>query len=221
MSPDPNLSHLRLPARLAARTAHDLNNALAIFMGHLYFLREGSESVEEAADAMEMATQNLMTLSRSLAALGALSMDDVVRVDVNETVLAVIETRGLRGVVDHDLTDGLPAVSAPREDLTSAVEALLVNASEASRPEQRVRVATRLDPAGAVEIRVEDSGEGVSEQVLRRGFEPLFSTRGVKGRGIGITLAATVASQSGGSLTIEPRSEGGTRATIHLPPAEL
>jgi signal transduction histidine kinase len=210
----------QLLSRLAGRTAHDLNNVLAVLSGHLYLLRAEAEPPEEAFAAMEIAVEQLQTLAKSLAALGPLASGELLPVDVNEAVRAAAENRGSAGAVEQDLAAGLPRVPARREDLTQAVEALISNALEASGPGQPVRVATALDPEGAVGITVEDSGEGVPAEVRRRSFEPLFSTRGVKCRGVGITLATAVAAQSGGSLSIEERPGGGTRATLRLPVAD-
>ena len=63
----------RLAARVAARAAHDLNNALAVFSGHIYLLRESAEPVSEALDAMEKAAENVKRSAKNLSEVGFLS----------------------------------------------------------------------------------------------------------------------------------------------------
>lgn len=210
-------SDSRLLARLAGRTAHDLNNMLAVLSGHIYLLRSAAEPAEEAFEAMERVMEHLQRLTGSLAAVGALAEEAAALVDVNDAVTSASEATPR---VELDLEPGLPRLRARRSDLESAVRALVANASEASDPAQSVRVSTLADPDGGVRILVEDRGRGVPAEVRRRSFEPLFSTSGMKGRGIGITVATVVAAGLGGSLEIEEHAGGGTRATLRLPASD-
>ncbi|MDQ2979625.1 MAG: HAMP domain-containing histidine kinase [Acidobacteriota bacterium] len=210
--PDP-----RLLSRLAGKASHDLNNALAVFSGHIYLLRAEAEPPEEAFQAMEKVLEHLQRLSASLAAVGSLAPAEAAPVDVND---AVTSASAATPRVDLELEPGLPLLRACRADLERAVSALLVNASEASGPAERVLLRTLSDPDRGVRIRVEDRGKGVPADVRRRRFEPLYSTSGMKGRGIGITLAAAVAAELGGTLAIDDVSGGGTCATLRLPASE-
>ena len=207
----------RLLSRLAGKAAHDLNNGIAVFSGHVYLLRSAAEPPEEAFQAMDKVLEHLQRLAASLAAVGALAQEEAAPVNVND---AVTSASAATPRVELDLEPGLPPLRARRADLERAVYALLVNASEASGPEEPISLRTLADPDGGVQIRVEDRGKGVSADVRRRSFEPLYSTSGMKGRGIGITVAAAVAAELGGSLAIDDRPGGGTFATLRLPASE-
>jgi signal transduction histidine kinase len=211
----PENSDAGIAPRLAARTAHDLNNVLAIFSGHLYLLRESAEPPGEAYAAMEQAIETLQRLSRSLAELGALAVEPREPMNLNDVVRAAAE-RFPGGAIDLDLDPTLPTLHARRADVQRAIEALLNNAREASKPGSRVRASTAKESDGRCRVTVEDDGTGVSPDVRRRDFDPLVSTRREKGRGIGITIARAVAALEGGSFEIEDRPEGGTRAHLRL-----
>jgi signal transduction histidine kinase len=206
----------RLAARLAARTAHDLNNVSAVLSGHIYLLHAAAEPPEEAFAAMEKALEHLDRLSKSLASLGMLAVEGETDVDLNQIVRAAAE--GSRGV-ELDLAVDVGAVRGRPADLGRAVSALIANAVEASGPELPVSVSTRRHSDGGLRVVVADRGEGVPGQVLARGFAPLVSTREVKGRGIGLCVAAAAAALSGGELSIEAREGGGTSAVLRLPPS--
>lgn len=208
----------KLAARLASRMAHDLNNSLAVFSGHIFLLRDSAEPLTEGLDAMERALENAQTLARNLAEIGALGIDASGSIDVNEIVRA--EANAIPpGEVALELHATIPPVPGRPADLARAIRAILQNAREANAARRgRIRVATdRAD--SRIRISVEDGGDGVPEVIRRRDFDPLFTTKGARGRGLGITLARLSALILGGTLSIEDRPGGGTRVTLALPEA--
>jgi signal transduction histidine kinase len=207
-----------LAARIAARTAHDLNNLAAVFSGHLYLLRNGAEPPEEAYEAMEKTLAHLDRLARGLTALGGIGLEEPIAVDVNEVARAAADV--VAGPVAVDLTTPLPSARGSRPDLRIALEALLANAREAAGPGASVRLSSRVD-GDSIVVSVEDSGPGVAPTVRQRNFDPFFSTKGDKGRGVGLTIAALVAALYGGKLTVEDRGGTGTLASLRLPSASV
>ncbi|HEY9050280.1 MAG TPA: ATP-binding protein [Gammaproteobacteria bacterium] len=67
-----------------------------------------------------------------------------------------------------------------------------------------------------VEIIVTDTGEGISESVMPRIFEPLFSTKGF-GVGLGLPVVKQIMEQHGGGIEIMSEQNVGTRVTLWLP----
>ena len=108
------------------------------------------------------------------------------------------------------------------EVLGQIVSALLHNAAEAV-PEGRaghVEVTARPTEDGRIQLDVTDDGAGMSPEVLRRAFEPFFSTRGEgKGSGLGLPVARALVESLGGELRLESRPGLGTTATLVLPEA--
>ena len=209
-----------LLSRLALRAAHDLNNLIAVLSGHVYLLQSelaaatnGAAGTAESLNAMQTAVAGLEALSRSLSAVGA-AHGPFASLDINA---AVREAADIPGVLapELDLADGLPAVSGSRDALRAALRALLANAAAAA-PGSRPRIATRGD-GDAVLVLVEDRGPGVPKGVGGRVFDPFFSTRGGgRGTGIGLFVAAAVASAHGTSIRLDERAGGGTVASLRL-----
>jgi len=56
----------------------------------------------------------------------------------------------------------------------------------------------------------------VSESVRTRAFEPYVSTK-ARGSGLGLALVRDIATQHGGTVTLEPRAGGGACARLCLP----
>jgi two-component system, NtrC family, sensor kinase len=69
-----------------------------------------------------------------------------------------------------------------------------------------------------VAIAISDTGGGMSAETLARAFEPFFTTKqdGL-GTGLGLSMVAGFAKQSGGTARISSEVGRGTSVTIYLP----
>lgn len=207
---------LHLASRLAARTAHELNNALAVLSGHLYLLRASSDSSEESYQAMETALAQVRRLSESLSRLGLLGAGETEPFELNDLVRTA--AANVPNPVRLDLLEDLPTLHGRPNDVAQVLDALLANASEASPSGAEVRVVTRAASGDAAAfLVVEDSGSGLAPEIRGRVFDPFLTTKGEKGRGIGLISAAAAAAGWGGTCQIENREEGGSRATLSFP----
>lgn len=96
---------------------------------------------------------------------------------------------------------------------------LVGNALQAMGEGGELSLEVREDPALArVELLVDDTGEGLSEEVRAHLFEPYFTTRS-EGTGLGLAIAWRTLEDMGGGIELGPRPDGrrGTRARIWLP----
>jgi len=69
---------------------------------------------------------------------------------------------------------------------------------------------------GKIEVRVEDTGLGISEENLKIIFEPLYSTKNF-GVGLGLSIIKQLIEQHGGGIKLESQIGVGTKATLWLP----
>jgi signal transduction histidine kinase len=68
---------------------------------------------------------------------------------------------------------------------------------------------------------VEDTGIGMSEQVLRKIFVPFFTTKDIgQGTGLGLPVVHGIVTSHGGSIKVESKVNQGTRFEIQLPVTE-
>jgi CheY-like chemotaxis protein len=76
----------------------------------------------------------------------------------------------------------------------------------------------RSDPDGKhVILRVTDTGIGMNPETLARAIEPFFTTKGVHGTGLGLSMVQGFVGQSGGDLHIESALGRGTTVNLRLP----
>ena len=83
-----------------------------------------------------------------------------------------------------------------------------------------IRLGTRASAAHAVELTVEDSGNGIAESDLERVFEPFFTTKR-EGLGMGLSISRSIVELHGGSIKAERGPAGGAlfRCVFKVAPA--
>jgi sensor histidine kinase regulating citrate/malate metabolism len=182
-------------------------------------------------DAVEFATAELASAQR---------LTDRVVEAVEEPVLAALllgktATAHERGVrLEIDPGTSVTATGIPGGDLVTIVGNLLDNAIDAALagdPPREVQVAAWVED-GRLEVRVEDSGPGVTEEQVPRLFERGWSTKDAAagdglgrglgrglghglGRGLGLALVAQAVRRHGGTVAVRPGP--GAQFSVSLP----
>jgi nitrogen fixation/metabolism regulation signal transduction histidine kinase len=93
---------------------------------------------------------------------------------------------------------------------------LLKNAVESGGPADGITLSIAEVPAGAFEIRVEDRGKGMRDDVMKNALLPFFSTK-PSGSGLGLPLCREIVEAHGGTLSIRPRAGGGISVICLIP----
>jgi two-component system nitrogen regulation sensor histidine kinase NtrY len=110
----------------------------------------------------------------------------------------------------------LPSLRTDPVALRRVVENLVRNAIEAlDGGRGMVRVLADA-PAGAVRIRVTDTGRGMGKDELDRAFEPFYTTK-PGGSGLGLSIVRRLAADLGGTLRVSSEPGRGTEVTVDLP----
>ncbi len=137
--------------------------------------------------------------------------------------LIELQTRNKHVTLNVVIPLDLPPVLADRVMVEQVLLNLTRNAIEAMAqvpPERRLlRIAASHDAqSGMVEVRVEDQGHGIPDDVAERLFSPFFSTK-AEGMGMGLNVCRTAIEFHGGTLTHRANPGGGTIFTFTLPAA--
>ncbi len=228
--------------RLAGGIAHDFNNLLTVIMGSISLARETiPETSETGADLLtaEGAAQRASELTRKLLVFARRQTVEFQVVDLNallkdlETIVRQLIGEQVR-LID-ELAPGLWPVYADAGQLEQMVTNLAVNARDAMPEGGTLTIRTRnvelsrhpengdaLAPGEYVRLEVEDTGVGMPPEVLQRAFEPFFTTKEVgQGTGLGLATVYGLVGQAGGEIVIQSQVGHGTKATIHLPRAQV
>lgn len=120
--------------------------------------------------------------------------------------------------MEQDLKD-VPPVMGSAAELRDVIVNLILNAVQAMPQGGRLSFGTGLD-SGRVLCTVGDTGVGMTEAVRARIFEPLFTTKGNLGNGMGLAVANGVIMEHEGSIVVDSIPGVGSRFTLLLPAVE-
>ncbi len=143
--------------------------------------------------------------------------------DLNETVRTVlqsfVEELRKRKIEVEELYDGdVPTTEVDPIFFSQALHNVVQNSIDAMPEGGVLRVETRRDN-NAAEVKISDTGPGVSDVDEVNVFLPYFSTR-EKGMGLGLTVAGRILKQHDGKLYHESTEDGGTAFALRVPLAE-
>jgi signal transduction histidine kinase len=219
--------------QLAAGVAHEVNNPAAAVAANLRYLAEccrGSERwPEDALECLDESTgsmeriarivRQLLDAGRLAAAPVAVEPVSLARV-VRESIRTSQARCGERARIVADVGEDLMAL-ANGDALVQVLVNLILNGAQAIPEGRRGLVTVRGEQApGRVRLLVEDNGAGMAPEVLRRAFEPFYTTKPFGlGTGLGLAVSRGLLQGLGGDLRFEGAAGGGTRAVVDLPEA--
>jgi two-component system, cell cycle sensor histidine kinase and response regulator CckA len=227
--------------KLAGGVAHDFNNLLTVIIGNLDLLKEVNDPVSQERfleDAKLAALRGARVVSQLLSyARQTTSTSEIAEITV---LLLSVERMCSAFLPDSVSLD----VQLPSEAATvfvdealfgSAMLNLIRNSIDALEGVGKVTItasirhfskATRsstgqlLGAGDFVEFLVADTGSGIPPEILNRVTDPFFTTKAFgKGSGLGLSMVAGFAAQSGGGLEIQS-SDNGTVVSLLLPVAK-
>lgn len=221
---------MEMLGQLTGGVAHDFNNLLAAIMGNLQMLSDSRPQTSDQARYIERAlvvsekssnlVQRLLAFSRRQQLFPVpIAIDDLI-----EGMLDLVEySVGSHIVVDSDLQCPDVVSLIDPSQLENALLNLSLNSASAMPEGGRLAFSTKLctlpdSDVPAIRIRVEDSGEGIAEEVIGRIFEPFFTTKPVgKGSGLGLSMIYGFVKQSGGEIKVTSEKGQWTRVCLFLP----
>ncbi|NVL92917.1 MAG: hypothetical protein HWN71_07780 [Desulfobacterales bacterium] len=213
--------------QLAAGVAHELNEPLGNILGFAQLAqkypglpRQADKDIEQIVSASLHAREIIKKLLLSARQMPP----EKTHVNLNQVVedgLYLLEARcnkeGIKLV--RSLSPDLPEITADPAQLNQVLVNLVVNSVQAMPEGGRLRVQT-LVREGHILLIVEDTGIGMSEEIVKQVFIPFFTTKEVgQGTGLGLPVVHGIVTSHGGSIKVESQVGRGTRFEVRLPVA--
>ncbi|RDL42869.1 hybrid sensor histidine kinase/response regulator [Marinomonas piezotolerans] len=216
--------------QLTGGVAHDFNNLLAAIMGNLQMLSDSSPKTEDQRRYIERAlavAEKSSSLVHRLLAFGRrqqLFPEPTHIDDLIEGMLDLVEySVGNHISVTVDLDCPEEQCLIDPSQLENALLNLSLNSAGAMTRGGVLSFSTKTttlpdSDVPAVRIKVEDTGHGISDEILARIFEPFFTTKPVgKGSGLGLSMIYGFVKQSGGEICVTSEEGKWTKVCLFLP----
>ncbi|MEA3108417.1 MAG: hypothetical protein QOI88_3022 [Gammaproteobacteria bacterium] len=218
--------------QLTGGVAHDFNNLLMVISGGLSLIERCTDVQrrERIITGMRQAAERGASLSRQLLAFARRQPLKPEPLDLRRQIdgMRDLLDRTLRGdvLVKTELADALWPIKVDRAELELVMLNLCVNARDAMPSGGVITIRARNAPmvrdgelsGDFVVVTVEDTGTGMSAEVLTHIFEPFFTTKEIgKGSGLGLPQVYGFVQQSGGAARVASTVGRGTTVTLFLP----
>jgi signal transduction histidine kinase len=205
---------------LAGMVGHDLRNPLTGIKNSAYFLRKkGSdisqsqskemlEIIDRCVDYSNKIVNDLLDYSREIR----LELEECFPRQIMHESLAMIQIPENVRIVNNLLQN--QSLKADPDKLKRVFINLIKNAIDAMPDGGKLTIDSKVK--GNFEISFEDTGMGISDEVLPRLFFPLFTTK-AKGMGFGLAICKRIVEAHGGSIAVKTEKNHGTTFTLKLP----
>lgn len=214
---------------MAASIAHELNNYLTIILNNAELLpfnlskgdsakvAKNTKSIQESVQTMKRFTDGLMDFSKLETRFSEYNLRTLI-----EDLIFSLKPQRLFSTIafETQIDPDLPNLYIDVGQIQQVFLNILNNAAEAMRglsnPQGAITInASHSKRERLVEIKVSDTGPGISQELLSRIFEPHFTTK-KDGHGFGLVICERIIKNHKGEISVQSSQEG-TTFTITLP----
>ena len=215
---------LAVIGQMTAMLAHEIRNPLHIVRGTAETIArrypksdEFVADINEEVDRVERLIEELLDYTRQIPP----RLDNI---DTGAMLERVVD-RVSKSLPSSEGLESCPLIRTDASNVTlkadpvmleQALTNLLLNAVEASPPDNPIEMTVREHPSKGVVFEVLDCGTGIAEEDLAKTMDPFF-TRKARGTGLGLAIVDKTANLHGGHISLSKRVSGGTKATLMIP----
>ena len=214
---------LSVMGQITSKVAHQLRNPLTVIGGfaksifrkmtpedpnynYIKIIAEESERVEKILD------QVLNYTPSSIINLSQADLIQILEHAVN-SIKEKVDSDFIR--IENNFPQNFPKVSLDPEQFSHALINIMRNGISAM-PEGGVLKIDASEKEGGIEIKICDTGMGISEKDLKHIFDPFFTTK-EKSNGLGLTVASEIIKSHGGEIKVESHEKQGATFSIFIP----
>jgi signal transduction histidine kinase/CheY-like chemotaxis protein len=218
---------LAASGRMAATVAHEINNPLSCIKGAFMLIKDSIPKRNKYYEYVDMIEQEIDRIARIVKQMFNLSkpyqgeiceFDSIIIIrDVIYMLEKLVSERGI-AINFNDRNDTVK-VTMSEDYFRQILYNIIKNAIEASSKGGSVEVSVETDN-DRLNVVVSDLGEGMSDEVRSKIFEPFFSTKSKysdSGLGLGLSTTKVIVESMGGSIDCISEKGKGAAFTIDLP----
>jgi signal transduction histidine kinase len=212
-------------ATLVAGLAHEIGTPMGVIQGHAKLLEPAVrgkdakwrlETIQEQIGRITKIIQSLLKMANPerRPRHGPLRLESV----LDTTLSFVSENLSRRGISVIRSFEQVPDIVGDTERMQQLFLNLFINAVDAMPDGGDLLVSLGPTGDGKIQVRVSDTGLGISEQDVSRVFEPFFTTKpSGQGTGLGLMVVRTIVLEHGGDIAVSSTKGSGTEFRIRFP----
>ena len=227
---------------LAGGIAHDLNNVLSPIMMSVDMLQADEENGPKSEPWLSIIKENVergADLIRQVLIFARGADGERITIELRHLIIDLTkilsETFPKAITVKYEIEPELSLISADPTQIHQVLMNLAVNARDAMPSggtlkitaqnvfidENYARMNIEARVGNYVLLMVEDTGEGIPEEVLNRIWDPFFTTKETgKGTGLGLSTVLSIVKGHSGFINVYSEPHRGTKFSVYLPAAE-
>ncbi|MBF0441940.1 MAG: sensor histidine kinase [Oligoflexales bacterium] len=217
---------------ISSGIAHEIRNPIAIAKGNAEILgihlKEKGYLNDKITMYLEKIDNNLQRVERIIKSLLSLSRKDqhqefkqeklldIIR-DVLEVAQDKLKKHNVNLIIDPKITEDM-SLECYTTQISQVIMILISNAIDAigALEEKWVKLDAKIEDASIL-VSVEDSGNGIPEDMRNSLFEIFFTTKPAgKGTGLGLSIAKRIVESHQGEIFLDPESKH-TKFVVRLP----
>ena len=210
----------------AGMVGHDIRNPLQTVTGEIYLAKselknmpdsEAKESLKECLDTIGEQTLYVNKIVSDLQDYARPLKPQIETVYLESLIQSVLATMKIPENINFDYTleKTFPKLKIDPSYMQRILANLILNAVQAMPNGGKLYVNAACKN-GAASIVVEDTGEGIPEEVRGKLFAPLMTTKS-RGQGFGLAVVKRLIDAMGGTVTFESEVGKGTKFILEFP----
>lgn len=213
---------LSVIGQLAAGIAHEIRNPMTALKGFIQLLEDTiKEDHSMYFDVIKNELNRIDSIINEFLVLAKPQAMKYLEKDIAQLMKETIELLKPQAVLHNiqfqlELENDIPFIYCEPNQLKKVFINIIKNAIEVMSSGGFIRIAIRKDNGDQVLVSIQDEGEGIEPERLRRLGEPFFTTK-EKGTGLGLMVSYKIINEHQGHIEVESERGKGTVFHIKLP----
>jgi len=224
------VENLSIVGKAASKIAHELKNSLSLVNTFIHLLPQHHTDKNFVQDFFQTISKELDSwkmMLKSMSDLAKLEEFPMTEIRINDLLMDIISFAQLRvrqkGIhLNVHMTDALPPIIGNVNQLRQVFLNLLTNAIEAVPPGGSIFFLTHFVNStdqsipSYAEIRITNTGLGISGADFEKIFEPFYTTK-KNGLGLGLSISKEIIVRHGGYIDVSSQDNKGVTFSIRIP----
>lgn len=183
-------------------------------------------SLDKRFESIKNGLERVIEIVKNLKSFSRVDLAEIASININKSIeetIKILKTEELENVEFAIELQDLPQVLCEVISINQCLFTVLQNAIEAVENNGVIKINTAYnEEENQIIIEIIDNGKGMSSEVLRRVFNPFFTTKPVgSGMGLGLSMIERVINRHDGRINLKSKEGFGTTVTIELPVRDL